>query len=224
MSMTAKELKLDYFQIYDVENRDATGDVVLKGQFDKERLKMQIRLLDYFANPVMKNGEPYYDKTAHLAWYRGIQPAEPMRVVSLENQFGKFKIRTGTGYGLLVPTHKVEPGSAAPKTLSHFKVYRLAEVIAVPKASLKLSDQFGASEAKLMVPLYFAVPVLKNHAGKDYPIENERAHLLILSISPQDIQKEVRLRNQFTPNDAMVNVVRRIMLAVPSIKHEWKPV
>ena len=26
----------------------------------------------------------------------------------VENQFGKFDIRTGTGYGLLVPTEKVE--------------------------------------------------------------------------------------------------------------------
>ena len=32
--MTAKELKLDYFQIYDVANRQATGNVLLQGQFD----------------------------------------------------------------------------------------------------------------------------------------------------------------------------------------------
>ena len=29
--MTAKELKLDYFQIYDVANRQATGDILLQG-------------------------------------------------------------------------------------------------------------------------------------------------------------------------------------------------
>jgi hypothetical protein len=109
--MTAKELKLDYFKFYDVENREVDSDVLLRGQLDQRPQKMRLRLLDYFANPVSKNGEPLYDKTAHLVWYRGVQPSEPPRRVVLENQFGKFDIRTGTGYGLLVPTQKVEQGS-----------------------------------------------------------------------------------------------------------------
>jgi len=41
--MTAKELKLDYFQIYDLENRPAAGNILLQGQFDEKRLKMQGR-------------------------------------------------------------------------------------------------------------------------------------------------------------------------------------
>ena len=76
MGMTAKELRLDYFQIYDVANRPAEGSVLLQGQFDQTPLKMQLALLDFFANPVSKNGEPIYDKNAHLAWYRGAQPPE----------------------------------------------------------------------------------------------------------------------------------------------------
>jgi hypothetical protein len=104
--MTAKELKLDYFKFYEVENREAEGDVLLRGQFDQRPQKMRLRLLDFFANPVSKNGEPLYDKNAHLAWYRGVQAPECPRRVVLENQFGKFDIRTGTGYGLLAPTQK----------------------------------------------------------------------------------------------------------------------
>lgn len=72
--MTAKELKLDYFQIYDIANREATGNVSLQGQFDARPLKMEFALLDFFANPVAKNLEPIYDKNAHLTWYRGVQP------------------------------------------------------------------------------------------------------------------------------------------------------
>lgn len=78
MTMSAKELKLDYFKFYDVENRGAEGDVLLRGQFDRRPQKMQLRLLDFFANPVSKNGEPLYDKNAHLAWYRGVRPSEPL--------------------------------------------------------------------------------------------------------------------------------------------------
>jgi len=184
---------------------------------------MGLALLDFFANSVAKNAEPIYDKNAHLTWYRGVQPPEPMRAVILENQFGKFEIRTSRGYGLLVPTQKVEPGSVFPKTLDHYKVYRLVDVEKIPDVTLKLRDQFGAHEARLRLPLYFAVPVRKRHDTKEHPIQNERAHLLIFGITPRDLAKKVTLRNQFTRGTPLA-IVRSLMLAVPSIKHEWKPV
>jgi len=220
--MTAKELKLDYFKFYDIENREAEGDVLLRGQFDQRPQKMRLRLLDFFANPVSKNGEPLYDKNAHLAWYRGIQPSEPPRRVLLENQFGKFDIRTGTGYGLLVPTQKVEPGSVFPNELDHYKVYRLLDAEQVPAKVLALRDQFGNEEAKLRLPLYLAVPVTKRHGDNTDPIHNERAHLLIFSITTRDLQKAIKLRNQFARGQA-VRVVRSLMLGAPSVKLEWKP-
>ncbi len=223
MTMTAQELKLDYFQVYDVEDREAAADLFLRGQFDTNRLRMRLRLLDYFANPVSKNGEPLYDKHAHLAWYRGVQPAEPMRAVSLENQFGKFEIRTGRGYGLLVPTRKVETGSAFPEKLDHYKVYQVVEASKLPSVAVKLKDQFRASGATLKSILYFAVPVKKQHGTKTYPIQNERAHLLICGITPQGYLKNIKLQNQLTQGSA-VQVVRSVMLAVPSLKKAWKPV
>lgn len=221
--MTAKELKLDYFQIYDLENRPAVGNIAVQGQFDQRRLRMQLALVDFFGNAVSKNGEPIYDKNAHVAWYRGVQPAEPMRRVILENQFGRFDIRTGTGYGLLVPTQKVEPGTAFPESLDHYKVYRLVDVEEAPRPTLRLRDQFGASEALLRLPLYFAVPVTKRHDAKDFPIHNKTAHFLIFGITARDVEKKITIRNQFSRGTS-VKAVRSIMLAVPSIKHEWKQV
>jgi len=220
--MTAKELKLDYFKFYDVENREAEGDVLLRGQFDQRPQKMRLRLLDFFANPVSKNEEPLHDKNAHLAWYRGVQPPELPRRVVLENQFGKFDIRTGTGYGLLVPTQKVEQGSVFPNELDHYKAYRLLDVEQVPDKVLKLRDQFGSDEAKLRLPLYFAVPVIKRHGDKAHPIHNQGAHLLIFSITTRDLQKTIKLRNQFARGTSG-RVVRSLMLGAPSLKLEWKP-
>ncbi len=214
--MTAKELKLDYFKFYDVESREADGDVLLRGQFD-QRKKIRLRLLDFFANPVSKNEEPLHDKNAHLAWYRGVQPPELPRRVVLENQFGKFDIRTGTGYGLLVPTQKVEQGSVFPNELDHYKVYRLLDVEEAPEKVLKLQDQFGSDEAKLRLPLYFAVPVTKRVGEKTYPTHNER--LLIFSITTRDLQKTIKLRNQFARGTS-VRVVRSLMLGAPSLKLE----
>jgi hypothetical protein len=219
--MTAKELRLDYFKFYDVANREVEGDVLLRGQFDQRPQKMRLRLLDYFANPVSKNDESLYDKAAHLAWYRGVQPSEPPRRVVLENQFGKFDIRTGTGYGLLVPTQKAEQGSVFPNELDHYKVYRLLDVEEVPQKVLKLRDQFGSDEVKLRLPLYFAVPVTKRVGDKTYPIHNQRAHLLIFSITTREVQKTIKLRNQFAKGTT-VQVVRSLMLGAPSVKLEWK--
>ena len=219
--MTAQELKLDYFKFYDVENRDARADLLLRGQFERRFQKMQLRLLEFFGNPASKNDEPVYDKHAHLAWYVGMQPAEPLRRVIVENQFGKFDIRTGRGFGLLVPTRKVERGSLFPEQLDHYKVYRLVDVERAPEKPLKLRDQFGRDEVRLRLPLYFAVPVVKRHGEKTYPIRNDRAHLLIFSMSSRELQKSVRLRNQFT-NGVGVRVVRSLMLAVPSLKRDWK--
>ena len=87
--MTARDLGLDYFKVYDVEDRPADGAVQPRGQFDRRAMRMDLALLDFFANPVSKNGEPLYDKNAHLTWYRGRQASEPTRRVVLENQFGK---------------------------------------------------------------------------------------------------------------------------------------
>jgi hypothetical protein len=219
--MTAAELKLDYFKIYDVANLELNRAFQLKGQFDERLQKIRLVLLDFFANPVSKNGEPIYNKNAHLAWYRGPQPPEPTRFALVENQFGKIKIWIGNGGGLLVPTQKVEPGSVFPQGLDHYKVYRVLDWDQAPEAKLKLRDQFDSDEVKLIRPIFFAVPVLKRAGAKVFRIQNERAHLLIMAITPRSFQKRIRVRNQ-VHRSAAVQVVRSVMLAAPSLKHEWK--
>lgn len=219
--MTAKGLKLDYFKLYDIENREGAIDVWLKGQFDKKEQRMGVRILDRFANPVSKNGEPLYDKNAHLALYRGIVPAEPTRSVVLENQFGAFEVVIGACVGMLVPTEKVEKGSAFPKGLDHFKVYRVLHADKVPDKVVGLKDQFGSDEVKLGPPVTLAVPVAKRVGDKKYPIQNERAHLLIFPIDARDIQKTIKIQNQFARGPRVL-VVRSLGLGVPSVKKEWK--
>jgi BarA-like signal transduction histidine kinase len=224
--MDAKTLKLDYFQVYDVVDRpvdpEQAGKLQLKGQFDKGRVSMVLKHLDFFANPVSKNGEPLFDKQAHLAWYVGAQPAEPARVVSLENQFGKFEIQIGRGRGLLVPTQKIEPGSVLPRELDHYKVYQVLHISKPLQQAMRLRDQFRASEARLTSALFFAVPVQKWHNAATQVIQNPKTHLLIVGISPRPIEKAITIRNQFVKR-AQLSVQRSVMLAIPSVKRGWKP-
>jgi hypothetical protein len=120
-------------------------------------------------------------------------------------------------------TFAPERGSAFPEQLDHYKVYRLVDVEQVPGKALKLQDQFGRDEVKLRLPLYLGVPVMKRHGRKSYPVRNDRAHLLIFSITTRELKKSIRLRNQFADNMG-VRVVRSLMLAAPSIKRTWKQV
>ncbi len=85
---------------------------------------------------------------------------------------------------------------------------------------LKLRDQFGSDEVRLRLPLYFGVTVVKRHREKTYLIRNDRAHLRIFSVMSRELQKCVRLRNQFA-NGIGVRVVRSLMLAAPSLEREW---
>ncbi len=223
--MTAKELKLDYFKFYDVEDRGAEGDLVLQGQFDGEKgRKMSLRLLDFFANPVSKNREPMLDKNAHLSWYRGLHPADPTRWVALDNQFGHFELHIGRARGLLVPTLKVEERSAFPEGLGHYKVYQVLDGREAPGKPVELKDQFTGEEVRLGPPLFFAVPVTKQVGKKTFPIYNKDAHLLFFPFRGRDIGKTIKLKNQFAPRGVSARVIRGVMLAAPSIKAAWKPV
>ena len=219
--MNAQELKLDYFQIYDIANQRVRYSVTLQGQFDQEPKKSELVILDWFANTVSKNGEPIFDRNAHLTCYYLYQPIpEPTRVVLLENQFGTQEIYIGHIRGLLTPAEKIERGSEFPDKLDHYKIYRVLDGKPVDRG-VKLKDQFGTSEAKVTYPYAFAVPVKKEHVGKVFSVHNERAHLTIYNISHREIAKKSMVRDQFSRRYRYVEIIRSILLAVPSVKVKW---
>ena len=222
-TMTAAGLGLDYFQIYDLATKPADAVVHVKGRFDSRRVLTRLSVLEYFATPVSKNGETVHDRHAHLTWYTGVDPAQPIRQVILENQLGRFRVCTGAGNGLLVPTQKIEQGSRYPETLDHYRVYRLTDVETVQRTSVNLRDQFGASTLRILAPVYLAVPVEKRHDAKAIPIRNETAHLLLFAVTTLAVVERLRVRiwNQFDKRKSLA-LLRAVMLAVPSAMGEWK--
>ncbi len=218
--MTAKDHRLDYFKFYDVANDRISRDIMVQGQFDEEPEALELVYLNLFANPVSKNGEPIYDKHAHLIWYNVTDPIpDPTRVVVADNQFGTQKILTGRTIALLAPAQKVEPGSAFPIQLDHFKVYQVLDGEPVDR-KVKLEDQFGAEEVEVRDPVAFAVPVKKEHGGHSFGINNEDAHLLLYRITPRWLQTSALARDQFGRH--RISVYRGTLLAAPSRKVEWR--
>jgi hypothetical protein len=107
--------------------------------------------------------------------------------------------------------------SAGPAfKLDHFQCYRAAPSDFKPRA-VKLSDQFGDSEAKVVSRLSLCNPVSKN-GGK---ILDRRAHLVCYRIQPRGkfARRRVVVRNQFVRSLRLL-VVRPTQLCLPSGKTE----
>jgi len=218
--MNAQELQLDYFKIYDVFDHRVEHWVALQGQFDDEPEKAELMVLSHFGNPASKNQEPMHDRNAHFSCYRLYQPLpDPMRMVELENQFGKQRIITGSPAALLAPAQKRERGSRFPEKLDHYKLYRVLRSERLDK-EVALEDQFGREEARVLYPILFGAPVHKEFRDQISPIYNDRAHLLIYRIVPRRVRQSRIVRDQF--GRRYLTFMRSVALAVPGLKREWK--
>ena len=113
--MQAVDLKLDYFQIYDLEEVvDLSGrprverTVTLTGQFGEE--KGRIERLVRFADRASKNKEELYDPNAHLLGYRLTRMTtvrSRWRRVWVANQLtDKQELHIRGASGLWVPAQK----------------------------------------------------------------------------------------------------------------------
>ena len=222
MAITARELKLDYFRIYDVEDRAAKGVVLTKGQFDRSARKVSLQVLDRFAVCTMKNKEPLFDRYAHLTWYRlGQGSAEPTRTVAVRNQFGDAKLFIGNIEALLCPAQKLERGSERPGQLDHFKVYRVLDYGGkTPGPTVALRDQFGSERAGVLIPDFFAVPVSKTAGRREFRVVNSAAHLVIYRTSLKPMKATASAQDQF--GKWPLQLVRGVALAVPSLKRTWR--
>ena len=217
---TAADMKLDYFNFYDVANQQAGYIVGLQGQFDKQPEQAQLTYLNFFANPASKNGEPMVDKNAHLTFYNIYDPTpDPTRVVVYEDQFGKHEIYTGRSYGLLVPTQKKFPGSEFPKNLDHYKVYQVLHAEPVMK-KVTVEDQFGKTDTQVYMARLFAVPVRKMYQGQSYGINNPDTHLALYQVYPNMMEKTIVTRDQFSQR--YQQIFRSVLLGAPCKKLEWK--
>ena len=141
--------------------------------------------------------------------------------VTFENQFGEQRWVIESSEHLMVPTHKIEQGSAFPKNLDHFKCYRVVDIVGAPlEPILALRDQFGAQQdIPLGKPLYFCVPVAKVGGQHKSSITNPDDHLAVYAIRNEPTPREQRVENQF--GQTTLKVRHSIMLCVPSIKNGW---
>lgn len=203
--------RLDHYKVYSSNsNKETINEVRLEDQFGSKEAKASV--IEFFANPVKKNGEDIIDEKTHLNWYR-IEESGPHLDMTVEfsNQFGDDQVWTiGEPVYLLVPTEKDHKGS--PDETKHFKCY---EVLSAPpfNTQVTLEDQFGRQVATVDKGMYFCTPVKKNDEGN---VDLKGKHLACYRISQKDVNRLVNTINQFGDYD--VNVEKSVMLCVPSDK------
>ncbi len=170
----------DHFKVYDVpEKIPFPAFVGLNDQFGPSSADTLV--LDKFATPVSKNGEPMLDPVRHLTWWRIRSDPQPGRQVVLENQFGLQTWMVYDGMYLLVPAVKNGEGQLEPH--NHYKCYRAAGgAVNLP---VILVDQFGTVDVIAADPVLFCNPVEKiDAAGLFFPIVDPEAHLAVYRLDP----------------------------------------
>jgi hypothetical protein len=219
--MESKELGVDHFLFYDIATQEGGEVIRVKTQFDKRPEKIGLRAAVLFANPVSKNGEKIVDRNAHLTFYVAYDRIpDPTRVVDYTDQFGKRRVYIGRKFGFLSPTQKAHEGSKFPKRLDHYVAFEVLDYGEPVNRPVRLRDQWGRYESRVLYPAFFAAPSKKWHDCEVDDINNEKTHLAIYRITPNAAEKHAKSRDQF--GSRPIHAGRTALLAVPCKKRRWK--
>ena len=220
--------EVDHFKAYRVQQQVlAAPEIVgLKGQFDANFRPAQIESLRFLCTPVSKNNEGIIDNDHHLSWYKFLNPVpEPQRDVTIVNQFFPegTTMRIHRGRSLLVPFQKTNPGNhPAPVGLDHYKLYEVIDAAPL-NPIVSLSDQFfeGANQetdVPVLQARLFGVPVEKQHGEENFPINNERDHLVVYQVVNRNYVPPIAITGNDQFGNFNLNAFERRFLLVPSDK------
>lgn len=202
----------NHYKVYNVgPPMEHFGAVQLADQFGGyfvDRL-----MLEKFANPVSKNGEPILFPELHHSWWAVDLVGEGWQI-DLLNQFGPQSWQVGDPRFLVLPARKLESGPPLP--FNHYLAY---DAFGPPlQLPVQLVDQFGAVDVMVLEPLYFLNPVEKVHEGMLFPIVDPQAHLACYRIDPPlPFDIPIFLEDQFGLHDVVV--LDHDCLCVPSWKN-----
>ena len=97
--------------------------------------------------------------------------------------------------------------------LDHYQCYRLSPISRFRQQKVKLTDQFGASQAVVVREQFLCAPVEKNGES----MKNKENHLVCYGVTGgKDARKRVEIVNQF--GKALLQVGGTVTFCVPSLK------
>lgn len=217
-----EQYSINHYKIWKVRPVQFEQSVPLEGEFDSGvAWKAELLTIDYLGNPVDKNDEGILRKDHHLVVYRLQGPPQPLREVTIHNQFHEREtLRIGDAEWLMIPAEKTLDGvpQSYPHDADHYACYRVIEPVSTP---IKLMDQFDQLRERpewihRFGPAFFAVPVSK----KGEPIHWPHEYLTIYQFCPDPFEVKVATLDQFGVHK--LDVIQSEYLAVPSRMLEWR--
>lgn len=215
---------VDHYKCYDAhERKPDTPDrtVVLTDQFVTNG-QARVKKLDGLCNPVSKNGEPIFQRDAHLTVYeiKGAKGFDVDKRVEVRNQFGTETFKVDKAKELLVPASKSEippatPGSnpgPPPLFTDHYLCYEVKGADKV-RTGVNLVDQFGSDDVVVFKAKRLCNPVSKDGSRVLQP----DVHLVCY-----ELKKEENLKQWVNTNDqfglSLLRIKKSALLCVPSTK------
>jgi hypothetical protein len=226
-SARGQEPRLGHFKCYQTLGNPIDQPVRTEDQFDiKEGTGFEptfVRQAVRFCNPVEKihkrTVSEIPDRRAHLTMYvTAPTDTTALRVVTIDNQFGKTRIRTFSSPILATPTEKNNEGF--PEDLDHYKCYR---AYGRPvNTVVTLRDQFHVEQGvKVGYPILFCNPTRKiDAAGVAFGVKNATDHLTCYQISRQPFEKSISALDQFGLQQLRVRDAD--LLCAPTAKLAWE--
>jgi len=190
------QMGIDHYKTYEIIGPTFSGPVIMRDQFGEEQTTfLQMRK---FATPVSKNEEPIYDPLAHLSWWE-FDPAQthPIRIVDVEDQFGRFNWTVRDPRYLLLPALKNAAAGDEIPVKNHYLCYEAqGDTMMI---TVMLTDQFDSSMVVVLEPAYFCNPCEKEiPGGIIYPVIDSLAHFTVYRIqNPNTYQIRVNMLDQF---------------------------
>jgi hypothetical protein len=212
---------IDQYLVYQAQGATPLGaPVILRDQFFPQPTTHIVDHLQYFMNPVEKDGTGIFNPRLHYTWWF-ITPQPFSRRVIASNKYGDHEVQVGPAEFLLNPALKFpQPGEPIP-VANHYKCYRAQGTI--PPRPVTLFDQFGGWQAQLTGQVeYFCNPTEKIYEGAIDPIIRPDAHMVCYRIIvPQPVTIPITFLDQFRLDSAQL--LGHVYLCVPTFKHEVVP-
>lgn len=213
---------IDHYLVYRV-NPTVLGpfSVILRDQFSPQQTTHVATPMEFFANPVSKNGEGIVDTLLHYSWWR-ITPQPFSATVIASNQFGDQVLQVSDAEYLLNTALK-NPHTASdrPPLANHYECYRATGSF-VPR-TVTLQDQFGTFQGTVFAPEWFCNGVEKVYLGLTDPIVRPDAHLVCyrVQVAPVISPITILFLDQF--RIAQTTLSEPTWLCVPTIKQQVVP-
>jgi len=210
----------NHYLVYQLNN-EFTADVTvtLQDQFDQyfhpEGYTTNYLVMDKFANPVMKNGEDWYEPFIHQTWWR-IDDPQDVKEVRFVNQIGDQTWDVFDGLYLVLPAFKDQPPGSGFPTWNHYKCYdATGDNVFFP---VNLQDQWGTYDSVAAFPVMFCNPCIKDVFGFErFEIVDDFPHLAVYQLEQPILgDHQAFVADQF--GERNITTERAIWLVVPSDK------